>query len=78
MTPRPNAICIGGPCHGLLVRIDQDVGVLRIDHETLPDARYRVTADRVHHPSSSQPFVVLSWADDPADDVTDQHDRQPG
>ncbi|GAA0401083.1 hypothetical protein GCM10010160_32460 [Acrocarpospora corrugata] len=73
MTP-PNAICLGGPCHGLLVHIDQDVGVLRIDHQSLPRARYRVTARRVHHPSAARAFIVLSWADDPEDEATDPDD----
>ncbi|MEU8399931.1 hypothetical protein AB0C28_32505 [Nonomuraea sp. NPDC048892] len=69
--PKPNAICVGGPCDGMLTHIEQDVGVVRV--RLKPDlqtrgVRYRITAGRVHHPSCNAPFVVLSWAGDDAGD----------
>ncbi|MEV5411305.1 hypothetical protein AB0K60_21000 [Thermopolyspora sp. NPDC052614] len=71
MKPAPNAICLGGPCHGMLTHIRQDVGVLDIPLPTRPSddpeetARYRITVGRVHHPSSAEPFIILRWADSP-------------
>jgi hypothetical protein len=64
-----NAICLGGPCHGLLTHIHQDIGTLTVavpggrsggEPET---ARYRVTRERVHHPSHPEPYIALHWAD---------------
>ncbi|GII57770.1 hypothetical protein Pth03_61590 [Planotetraspora thailandica] len=76
-TPQParpshNAICLGGPCHGMLTRVEQDIGLLtvpvprRSPEEPDSTASYRVTRERVHHPSSAEPFVALYWADPPA------------
>jgi hypothetical protein len=71
MKPPPNAICLGGPCHGMLIRIDQDIGILRIPlpppsaRKSTATAGYRITRNRVHHPSCREPFVALSWADAP-------------
>ncbi|MDP9846865.1 hypothetical protein [Streptosporangium lutulentum] len=66
-----NAICLGGPCHGMLTHIDQDIGVLsvpvprRSPEEPEAAARYRVTRERVHHPSCAEPFIALYWAEPP-------------
>ncbi len=58
MTNAPNALCIGGPCHGMLTRVGQHIGVVH-----LPAGEpYRITRRRSHHPSSDIPFVVLEWA----------------
>jgi hypothetical protein len=70
--PPPNAICLGGPCHGMLTHIDQDIGTLtvpvphRSPEEPETTARYRVTRERVHHPSCAGPFIVLHWAAPPS------------
>ncbi|GAA1262352.1 hypothetical protein Psi02_74780 [Planotetraspora silvatica] len=70
--PAHNAICLGGPCHGMLTHIDQDIGVLAVPvPRRSPDdpeavASYRVTRERVHHPSCSDPFIALHWADQAA------------
>ncbi|MEV8637152.1 hypothetical protein AB0395_36475 [Streptosporangium sp. NPDC051023] len=68
--PAPNAICLGGPCHGMLVHIDQDIGLVAVPvpyrRPGDPEAHYRVTSERVHHPSHTEPFVALHWADPPA------------
>ncbi|MFF5206246.1 hypothetical protein [Streptosporangium sp. NPDC000396] len=67
-----NAICLGGPCHGMLTHIDQDIGTLtvpvprRSSEEPETSARYRVTRERVHHPCRAEPFIALYWADQPA------------
>ncbi|MEO3868818.1 hypothetical protein ABGB18_08320 [Nonomuraea sp. B12E4] len=62
--PAPNAICAGGPCDGMLTRIHQDIGIVRVPVETAGDPRdiaYRITSGRLHHPSSDVPFIVLTW-----------------
>ncbi|ROO86090.1 hypothetical protein EDD29_3653 [Actinocorallia herbida] len=62
-----NAICHGGPFHGALVRVDQDVGIVAVADPGGADgveAGYRITRDRVWHPSSAVPFVVLTWAEE--------------
>ncbi|WP_084516499.1 outer membrane protein assembly factor BamB family protein [Microtetraspora niveoalba] len=47
-----NAICLGGPCHGLLTHVDQDVGILTVPvPRRSPDepewrAGYRITGER--------------------------------
>ena len=65
--PTPNAICVGGPCDGMLTRIEQDIGVVQVsfglDGHT-QSARYLITLGRVHHPSRPDPFTVLIWVDD--------------
>ncbi|MFC4120018.1 hypothetical protein [Nonomuraea zeae] len=66
MKPRPNAICLGGPCDGRLTRIHQDVGIVQVPCESSGrplSIAYRITSRRVHHPSSEVPFTVLTWAD---------------
>ncbi len=66
-----NAICLGGPCHGMLTHIDQDIGLpavpipRRSPDELETTASYRVTRERVHHPSCADPFIALHWADPP-------------
>jgi hypothetical protein len=66
-----NAICLGGPCHGMLTRIGQDIGTLsvqipyRSSEEPEATARYRITRERVHHPSCAEPLIALHWADPP-------------
>ncbi|MEV4749827.1 hypothetical protein AB0K21_25900 [Streptosporangium sp. NPDC049248] len=66
-----NAICLGGPCHGMLTHIDQDIGTLtvpvprRSPEEPEGTARYRITRERVHHPCRTEPFIALHWADPP-------------
>ncbi|MFC4114508.1 hypothetical protein [Nonomuraea zeae] len=66
-----NAICLGGPCHGLLTHIDQDIGVLvvpvprRLPGEPEACARYRVTRERVRYSGRNEPYVALHWADAP-------------
>ncbi|AWS42824.1 hypothetical protein [Streptosporangium sp. 'caverna'] len=72
--PSHNAICLGGPCHGMLTHIDQDIGILTVpvprrSPEEPEAARYRVTRERVHHPCCAEPFIALYWAEppDPAD-----------
>jgi hypothetical protein len=61
--PPANAICLGGPCHGKVTRIDQDIGMVTVP---LPSpatgtADYHVTAESIHHPSSRDPLTVLRW-----------------
>ncbi|GAB1820442.1 hypothetical protein [Herbidospora sp. RD11066] len=58
MTNAPNALCIGGPRHGMLTRVGQDIGVVHVP----TGEPYRITKRRSHHPSSEIPFVVLEWA----------------
>lgn len=64
-----NVICLGGPCHGLLTHIDQDIGVLAIPrrHPDEPErlAGYRITpgallrpARTVHRPALGRPTGV--------------------
>ncbi|MET8142388.1 hypothetical protein ABZU32_18935 [Sphaerisporangium sp. NPDC005288] len=66
-----NAICLGGPCHGLLTHIDQDIGVLfvpmprRSPEEPETCARYRVTRERVRYCGRAEPYIALHWADPP-------------
>lgn len=69
---RDNAICLGGPCHGMFTHIDQDIGTVTVGVPDLgPEgagaaARYRVTRDRIHHPGCAVPVVALHWAGSPA------------
>ena len=62
-----NAICLGGPCHGLLTHIDQDIGILTVPvpHQPSRRARYRVTRERVRYHGQAEPYVALHWADIP-------------
>lgn len=66
-----NAICLGGPCHGLLTRVDQDIGVLtfpvprRSPDEPAADARYLITRERVRY-HGREPYIALHWAGPPA------------
>lgn len=53
-----NAICLGGPCHGLLTYVEQDVGTL-----TVRGVRYRVTRERVRYCGQAEPYIALHWAD---------------
>ncbi|GAA4585975.1 hypothetical protein GCM10023194_30520 [Planotetraspora phitsanulokensis] len=68
-SPEHNAICLGGPCHGMLTHIEQDIGLVTVPvpppSPGLPaaGAPYRVTHHRVHHPSFAEPFTALHWAD---------------
>ncbi|WP_019631415.1 hypothetical protein [Actinomadura atramentaria] len=61
---RVNALCLDGPFRGALVRVEQDVGAVEVEDPAGRDrpARYRITRERVHHPSCRDPFVVLRWA----------------
>jgi hypothetical protein len=67
-----NAICLGGPCHGMLTHIDQDIGTLTVrvpylePEEADAAARYLVTRERVHHPGCVLPVIALHWAGRPA------------
>ncbi|WP_433424272.1 hypothetical protein ACQP1V_17705 [Microtetraspora malaysiensis] len=64
-----NAICLGGPCHGMLTHIDQDIGILLVPvprcspDEPETHARYRVTRERVSYHGHAEPYVALHWAD---------------
>ncbi|WP_433440299.1 hypothetical protein [Nonomuraea sp. CA-141351] len=66
-----NAICLGGPCHGLLTRIDQDIGILAIPvprrspEEPELSADYRVTRERVCYHGQHEPYIALHWAGEP-------------
>ncbi|WP_219469193.1 hypothetical protein [Nonomuraea rhizosphaerae] len=66
-----NAICLGGPCHGLLTHIDQDIGILavpvprRSPDEPERSAGYRVTRERVRYHGQAEPYIALHWADPP-------------
>ncbi|MFD1932331.1 MULTISPECIES: hypothetical protein [Nonomuraea] len=66
-----NAICLGGPCHGLLTQIDQEVGTLavvvprRSPSEPVIRARYRITKERVRYVGQAEPYIALHWADTP-------------
>ncbi|MEV4109389.1 hypothetical protein [Nonomuraea sp. NPDC049695] len=66
-----NAICLGGPCHGLLTHIDQDIGILvvpvprRSPDEPEVCARYRITRERVRYCGQVEPYIALHWADPP-------------
>ncbi|WP_214321867.1 hypothetical protein [Nonomuraea sediminis] len=60
-----HAICLGGPCHGVMTDIDQDIGTLAVPvPRTSPDevAVYRITGERVRYSDQPEPFVVLHWA----------------
>lgn len=65
-----NAICLGGPCHGLLAHIDQDIGVLdvpvphRAPDEPETCARYRITRERVRYCDRPTSYIALHWACD--------------
>ena len=70
-----NAICLGGPCHGLLTHIDQDIGTLTIPvpqcssnepDKTETGARYRITRERVRYCGQAEAYVALHW-DGPPD-----------
>jgi hypothetical protein len=58
-----NAICLGGPCHGMLTHIDQDIGSVSVPLPPPEDGTtdYHVTRERVHHPSRRSPLTVLHW-----------------
>ncbi|MFI7135485.1 hypothetical protein ACIBQ1_58225 [Nonomuraea sp. NPDC050153] len=66
-----NAICLGGPCHGLLTHIDQEIGILVIpvprssSGEPEECARYRITRERVRYWGQAEPYIALHWADPP-------------
>ncbi|SDJ45273.1 hypothetical protein [Nonomuraea jiangxiensis] len=66
-----NAICLGGPCHGLLMHIDQDIGILVVPvprhsrEEAESCARYRITRERIRYRGRREPYVALHWADPP-------------
>ncbi|MEU7744345.1 hypothetical protein [Nonomuraea sp. NPDC049158] len=66
-----NAICLGGPCHGLLTHVDQDIGILTIPvPRRSPDepeqrAGYRVTRERVRYCGQTEPYIALHWAGPP-------------
>ncbi|MFC0039875.1 hypothetical protein [Actinomadura rayongensis] len=67
ITGERNALCLDGPYHGALVRVEQDVGAVEVPDPTEAfggRARYRITRERVHHPSRHAPFVVLRWTGD--------------
>jgi hypothetical protein len=61
------AVCLGGPCHGMLTRIDQHLGHVDLpvpDRDgqgapAVPPARYHVTRERMHHPVLADPITVL-------------------
>ncbi|MFI9552049.1 hypothetical protein [Nonomuraea endophytica] len=63
-----NAICLGGPCHGVLAHVDQDIGILDIPvPRGLPDeperrAGYRITRERVRYWGQAEPYIALHWA----------------
>ncbi|GLW07203.1 hypothetical protein Misp01_23330 [Microtetraspora sp. NBRC 13810] len=65
----------------MLTHVDQDIGVLSVTvppqspPEPADIANYRITARRLHHPSSREPFIVLTWVEAPLDDV--RADEQP-
>ncbi|MGH3391777.1 MAG: hypothetical protein ACRDOO_23145 [Actinomadura sp.] len=64
METRPiNAICLGGPCHGTLTHIRQDIGSIDVPLPPPDDgtADYHITRERVHHPSCRVPLIVLHW-----------------
>ncbi|WP_203968434.1 hypothetical protein, partial [Sphaerisporangium melleum] len=69
--PDANAICLGGPCHGLLTHIDQDIGILsvpvprRSPEEPEACACYRVTRERVRYWGQPQPYIALHWTAQP-------------
>ncbi|MEV5407553.1 hypothetical protein AB0K60_01775 [Thermopolyspora sp. NPDC052614] len=62
-----DAICLGGPCHGLLVHVEQDVGVLgvpvprRSPDEPVRHAGYRITGERVRYFGRAEPYIALHW-----------------
>jgi hypothetical protein len=59
-----NAICLGGPCHGTLTHIDQDIGSIDVPLPPPDDGTttgYHITKERSHHPSCRAPLVVLHW-----------------
>ncbi|MBT2233284.1 hypothetical protein [Nonomuraea sp. NEAU-A123] len=66
-----NAICLGGPCHGLLTHVDQDIGLLTVpvprrspdDPET--GARYRVIRERMRYCGQATAYIALHWAGPP-------------
>ncbi|MFI6485545.1 hypothetical protein ACIBH1_47090 [Nonomuraea sp. NPDC050663] len=66
-----NAICLGGPCHGLVTHIDQDIGILYVPiprhspDEPEQHACYRVTHERVQYHGQAEPYIALHWADLP-------------
>ncbi|MBW8483133.1 hypothetical protein [Actinomadura parmotrematis] len=65
--PEANALCADGPCRNTLVRVEQDIGIVQVavpSGRPVAAARYRITRERVHHPSRSAPFIVLRWIAD--------------
>ncbi|WP_188193740.1 hypothetical protein [Nonomuraea sp. SYSU D8015] len=66
-----NAICLGGPCHGLLTHVDQDIRILTVPvprcspEEPEACARYRITRERVRYWGRSGPYIALHRAGPP-------------
>lgn len=66
-----NAICLGGPCHGLLTQIEQEAGTLAVPvprgspSDPVSCARYRITKERVRYAGQAEPYIALHWADAP-------------
>jgi hypothetical protein len=66
-----NALCLGGPCHGLLTHVDQDIGLLTIPvprhspDEPEQSAGNRVTRERVRYWGQPEPYIALHWAGSP-------------
>lgn len=58
-----NAVCLGGPCHGTLTQIGQDIGSIDVPLPPPDDGStgYHITKERIHHPSCHAPLVVLHW-----------------
>ncbi|MFI6501572.1 hypothetical protein [Nonomuraea typhae] len=60
-----NAICLGGPCHGLLTHVDQDIGILDIPIPCPAPgedrAPYRITRERVRYWGRAEPYIALHW-----------------
>jgi hypothetical protein len=64
MTIEPvNAICLGGPCHGLRLHVDRDSGVVLVPlpshNSRITD--YHVTGERARYLSCADPLTVLHW-----------------
>ncbi|MEV1246464.1 hypothetical protein ACIBO2_20725 [Nonomuraea sp. NPDC050022] len=76
-----NAICLGGPCHGLLTHVDQDIGILTIPvPRRSPDgpeqrAGYRVTRERVRYWGQAEPYIALHRAGPPCSWDAQPHNR---
>ncbi|MFG1704559.1 hypothetical protein ACFLIM_15315 [Nonomuraea sp. M3C6] len=74
-----NAICLGGPCHGLLTHIDQDIGILTIPvpcrspSDAAAGARYRITRERIRYHGRPAPYIALRWADPRPGPICEDH-----